>query len=398
MRFKSSMIFIFITVTLDMIGIGLIIPSLPDVIRRLVTDTSLTSSYYGYFISVYAVMQFIASPLLGVLSDKFGRKPVLLVSLFVAAIDYLIMGFAPTLAILFVGRVIAGLTGANITVAMAYIADISNDENRAKNFGMVGAAFGLGFIIGPAIGGLLGAQGPQLPFIAAAAMNGLNFIFGMFVLPESLPPEKRREFSWGRTNPLQSFLNVFSNKALIVFMIMHFCFQLAGQTHPSIWTLYTQTRFGWTTAEVGFSLAAVGLLSAISQAGLTGTVVKWLGEWRTVVLGSLGTVLAFAAFAFATQGWMMYAVLIFSSVFWCYQPALQSLLSRNTPSSEQGELQGSLVSLTSLASILNPLIVTQLFAMFSEDFPGAPYLFAAGVSAVALIVALLKKPAKPASV
>jgi len=392
MRFKSSIVFIFITLTLDMIGIGLIIPSLPDVIRRLVSDPAQISQYFGYFISVYAIMQFIASPLLGVLSDKWGRKPILLVSIFVAAIDYLIMGFAPSLPILFIGRVIAGLTGANMTVAMAYIADISTDENRAKNFGMMGAAFGLGFIIGPALGGILGAHGPAFPFVVAAVMNALNFVFGMFVLPESLPPEKRRVFSWKRTNPLHSFLNVFTRKDILVLLAVNFLFQLAGQTHPSIWTLYTETRFHWSTKEVGLSLAAVGILSAISQAGFTGIVVAWLGEWKTVVLGAVGATLTYLAFGLATQGWMIYVILTISAIFWCGQPALQALLTKNTPSNEQGELQGSLVSLSSLASILNPLIVTQLFAEFQSTVPGAPYFFAAGASALALAIALLKRP------
>jgi DHA1 family tetracycline resistance protein-like MFS transporter len=391
MRFKSSMMFIFVTITLDMIGVGLIIPSLPDVIRRLTTDANQVSQYYGYFISVYAVMQFIASPLLGVLSDRWGRKPILLVSLCVAAIDYMIMGFAPSLAILFFGRVIAGLTGANITVAMAYTADVSTDENRAGNFGMMGAAFGLGFIIGPAIGGLLGANGPQLPFVIAAVMNLLNFIFGMFILPESLPADKRRHFSWRRTNPLESFLKVFARQDILVLMFVYFCFAMAGQTHPSIWTLYTEHRFDWTTAQVGLSLAMVGVLSVISQAGLTQPVVKWLGEWKTVVIGCAGYIFTFAAFGSATQGWMIYPILIFSALFWCSQPALQAMLTKNTPSNEQGELQGSLVSLTSLASILNPLIVTQLFAAYQDTVPGMPYYFAAGVSALAFAVALLKK-------
>jgi DHA1 family tetracycline resistance protein-like MFS transporter len=388
---QASLLFIFVTVTLEMIGIGLIIPSLPGIMRRFVSDPSQVSAYYGYFVSLYALMQFIASPFLGALSDRFGRRPVLLVSLFCAGLDYLLMAFAPNLGILFVGRIISGLTGACITVAMAYIADISTDENRSKNYGMVGAAFGLGFIIGPAIGGLLGQYGPQYPFVAAAILNLVNFCFGIFVLPESFLPDKRRSFSWKKANPFISLTKLFNMPAILLLAAVHFLFMLSGNTHPSVWVLYTEFRYGWTTGQVGASLALVGILSAIAQGWLTGIMVKKFGEYRVVLWGSLGFAAEFVALGLSNQGWMIYPILIMFSVFWTAQPALQGLISKEIPANEQGEMQGSLVSLTSLTAIINPLITTQLFAIFSSPSapifaPGAPYFFAALVALISWIL------------
>jgi DHA1 family tetracycline resistance protein-like MFS transporter len=393
---KAGMIFIFITVVLDMIGVGLVIPSLPDIMRRFVTSEVSVSEYFGYFISLYAFMQFVASPLLGALSDRFGRRSILLVSLFIAGCDYILMAYAPTLEILFLGRILSGLTGANITVAMAYIADVSTDKDRSANFGMIGAAFGLGFIIGPAIGGLLGHMGPEYPFLAAAGLNLLNFFWGLFVLPESLPQEQRRHFDIKKTNPLKSLLKVFKSKELLALLFVYFLFQLAGQTHPSIWTLYTEKRYGWTTAQVGISLAVVGLMSAISQGWLTRVFIPKLGERKAVVIGTIGFAVTFMMYGMATEGWMMYAILVISSLFWVSMPAIQSLVSHNTPASEQGELQGSLVSLTSLAAIITPLVTTKLFAYFTASttehyVPGAPYYFAALVSVLAWVVLAMDK-------
>lgn len=394
---QASIMFIFVTVMLDMIGVGLIIPSLPDVMRRFVSGSDV-SSYYGYFISVYAVMQFLAAPLLGAVSDLYGRRPVLLLSLLVAGLDYILMAFAPTLLILFAGRVIAGLTGANFTVAMAYIADVSKEEDRSANFGLVGAAFGLGFIIGPALGGILGEWGPQYPFLAAAVMNLLNFFFGLLILPESLTVDKRQAFSWGKINPLVSLTKIFKASHILAFVFVHFLFQLAGQTHPSIWTLYTQTRFSWSASQVGWSLAVVGILSAIAQGGLTRVLIPRLGERRSVLLCAFGGAIAFLLFGLATEGWMMYAILVLSAAAWIGGPALQSMITGQVSAQDQGELQGSLVSLTSLAAIMNPLIVTQLFAAFTEGdhgvfLPGAPYFFAAAVSLLAGFVVLMKRNA-----
>jgi DHA1 family tetracycline resistance protein-like MFS transporter len=391
---KGKMAFIFITIMLDMIGIGLVIPTLPDIMRRFTQDPALVSTYFGYFISLYAAMQFIASPLLGALSDRYGRRPILLVSLVTAAADYVLMAFAPTLPVLFVGRVISGITGANITVAMAYIADISDDSNRSANFGLMGAAFGLGFIIGPAFGGLLGSYGPEVPFLAAAGINFLNFLFGLFVLPESLAQSRR--IDWKRTNPFLSLAAAFKAKHILVLVAVHFLFQLAGQTHPAIWTLYTEHRYGWSSKDVGLSLAYVGLLSALSQALLTRWIMPKVGEYRAVVWSCLGFTAEFILLALATEGWMLYAIFGLFSIFWIAGPALQSLITKEIPPEMQGELQGSLVSLTSLASMITPLIMTQTFAHFSKAgadpyLPGAPYFLGALVCLFAWVM-LLARP------
>lgn len=384
---KAGLVFIFVTLVLDMVGLGIVIPIMPDVIRRFISDPVQSSQTFGYFISLYAIMQFMASPFLGMLSDVKGRRPVLLVSLLVASMDYLVMGFAPTLSILFVGRMIAGLTGANATVAMSYVADISTDKTRAQNFGTIGAAFGLGFIIGPAIGGLLGHWGPQYPFIAAAVLNFLNFLFGIFVLPESLKPENRTHFEWKKINPFRSLLGIKKAEGFLVLVSVSFLFQLAGQTHPSIWALYTGHRFGWGPKEVGLSLAVVGITAAIVQGGLTRILIPKIGEAMAVLGGGLGYAIAYFLYGFANQGWMMIVIVIFGSVFYIAHPAMQSIITRKAGSRGQGELQGVLVSLTSLTAVLNPLIVTQLFSHFTDSsqavtLPGAPYFFASVISLI----------------
>lgn len=393
MKRQASLLFIFATIAIDSIGLGIIIPVLPDVIRRFVSDATQVSRMYGYFVAVYAILQFLSSPLLGSLSDRFGRRPVLLVSLFGAAIDYFFMAFAPTLPLLFLGRVVSGVSGASYTVASAYIADISNDENRSKNFGVIGAGFGLGFILGPAIGGPLATLGHQYPFLAAGGINFLNLLFGALVLPESLPASRRRKVELASLNPLRSFRNTFAIRGIFGLLLVHILLQLAGQTHPSIWTLYTQHRYGWSSAEVGLSLAAVGVMSAISQGALTGLIVKRIGEAKTLVLGRLGEALGFLCFGLATQGWMIYVILVVSSVFWAVQPALQSLISREAPPETQGELQGTLMSLGSLCGIVNPLVMTQLFSLTSNPertpyIPGSPYLLGSLMLGFAFLIAL----------
>ena len=392
MQRSASLLFIFATIAIDSIGVGIIIPVLPDVIRRFVSEPGDVSRTYGYFVAIYAVLQFLSSPLLGSLSDRFGRRPVLLVSLLGAAIDYVFMAFAPTLPLLFLGRIISGVSGASYTVASAYIADISNDENRSKNFGVMGAGFGLGFILGPAIGGPLATLRPEYPFLAAGAFNFLNLLYGALVLPESLPAASRRKIELSSLNPVRSFRNTFAIPGILGLLCVHTLFQLAGQTHPSIWTLYTQHRYHWTSAEVGLSLAAVGVMSAVSQGALTGVIVRWLGEPRTLLFGSLGETLGFLCFGLATSGWMIYATLIVSSAFWAVQPALQSLISREAPPETQGELQGTLMSIGSLCGVVNPLVMTQLFSLTSDPehppyLPGSPYFLGSALLAVAFVIA-----------
>ncbi|MBX2987203.1 MAG: TCR/Tet family MFS transporter [Bdellovibrionaceae bacterium] len=391
----ASVRFIFITIFLDALGIGLLIPILPDLIRRFSADPAAVAKYFGYFISSYALMQFLASPVLGSLSDKFGRRPVLLISLLGAGLDYLVMAFSPTLLVLFIGRIISGLTGASFTVASAYMADISNDENRSVNFGMIGAAFGLGFIVGPALGGLLGASHHTLPFLAAALLNLLNFAFGWLILPESLPESSRREIVWRRLNPFSSLGRILKPSNILLLIWIYIFLGLAGHVHPSNWTLYTELKFRWTPFEVGLSLSFVGLLMAAAQGGLTRVVIPKLGEYRSLFWGLVLYILTFFAFAFAPAGWMMYVIMVLSSVAGVAPPALQSLITKHTPSNEQGELQGTLVSLMSLSAIISPVIYAELFAHFTRAdadpyFPGAAYVCAGLFSVIAGILLLAR--------
>jgi MFS transporter, DHA1 family, tetracycline resistance protein len=390
---QASLFFIFATVAIDSIGLGIVLPVLPDVIRRFIQDEATVSVTYGYFVALYALMQFLSSPLLGKLSDKWGRRPILLCSLFGAAVDYLFMAFAPTLPLLFLGRMISGVSGASFTVAGAYIADISNDENRSKNFGMIGAGFGLGFIVGPAIGGFLASYGAHYAFIVAAIFNFLNFLFGLFILPESLAPENRREFGMKDLNPFLALKSVFAIPSIFLLVWIHILLQLAGQTHPSIWTLYTEHRFQWTPAQVGMSFAAVGVLSAFSQGYLTGAVVKKFGERKVLWFGVLGEAICFTLFGLATNGAHLYIILFISSFFWVSAPALQSLTSREVAPSAQGELQGSLMGLTSLTAIINPILMTWLFAATSKRdqgfyLPGSPYFLSGACIFLAFLLVI----------
>lgn len=393
---QAKMTFIFITILLDAIGIGIVIPILPEVIRRFGNNEIFVNTYYGYFISIYAFMLFIASPFLGYLSDRFGRRPVLLVALCGAGLDYLLMAFAPNLTILFIGRIISGLAGASMTVAASYIADVSNDTNRTSNFGMIGAAFGIGFIIGPALGGLVGSFGHNWPFILAAGLSLTNFIFGYFVLPESLPPEKRKTIiNYSKLNPIKSVIRVLFYSPIAVLAWAFFLVSLAGQSHPSIWALYTHYKFGWSTLEIGISLTVVGLAFGIGQGVTTRIIVPRIGELNAVIFGSVALIINFLLYALVTKSWMIYAatsLLLFTNIV---MPSLQSIIAKRTPSNEQGELQGTLVSITSLTSIIGPLLYTGLFSFFTQSgnfaLPGAPYVAAAMISALCLFLVLIKK-------
>lgn len=388
---KASIHFIFATIFLDALGIGILIPIMPDLIRRFSSDPTFVSQYFGYFISVYALMQFMASPILGALSDRFGRRPVLLVSLLGACLDYILMAFAPNLWILFLGRIIAGLTGASMTVATAYIADVSDDSNRSANFGMIGAAFGLGFIIGPVIGGGAGHFGHEYPFLAAAALNLLNFIFGIFVLPESLPANLRRKINFKKLNPLKAIEKILKPSPTLAMLWVYMLFVLAGQVHMSIWALYTQYKFNWSTVDIGISMSIVGITAAVVQGGLTRILVPKMGEWKAVSFSLLVCVVGFIGYAFVSASWMIYAILIPSSIAGIGGPALQSLISRETPSQEQGELQGTLVSLASLTAIVGPLFYTEVFAMATKPgadfhFPGISYFSAALICVICAVI------------
>ena len=375
--------FIFITLLIDVIGFGVIIPVMPTLISELKqVDVSGASKYGSWLMFAYAFVQFLFAPLMGSLSDKYGRRPVLLASLFGFGIDYLFLAFAPTYAWLFIGRVIAGITGASITTGFAYIADISTVENRAKNFGMVGAAFGLGFIIGPVIGGLLGQYGPRVPFYAAAALALLNWLYGYFILPESLAKENRREFKWKRANPLGSLLSLRKYPALSGLVISIVLVYLASHAVQSNWSYFTMYRFKWDEKMVGISLGVVGLLVAIVQGGLIRFINPKLGNEKSIYTGLLLYTIGMFLFGIATQGWMMFVFLIPYCSGGIAQPALQAVMAGQVPPNAQGELQGALASLQSASAIVGPLVMNNLFFYFSHDqapvyLPGAPFLLGA---------------------
>lgn len=374
--------FIFITLLIDVTGLGIIIPVLPKLISELIKgDLSAASEYGGWLTFAYAVMQFLFAPVLGNLSDRYGRRPVLLFSLLGFAIDYVFLAFAPTIFWLFVGRVIAGITGASFTTASAYIADISPPEKRAQNFGLIGAAFGIGFIIGPVAGGILGQFGSRVPFLAAAGLSLLNTLYGFFILPESLSKEHRRKFEWKRANPMGSLLQLKKYPSVIGLVGCLILLYIAGQSVQSTWTFYTMEKFSWNEAWVGYSLGFVGLTVGIVQGGLIRVIIPKLGNIKSVYVGLLLNCLGLLLFAFASKGWMMFAFIVPYSLGGIAGPALQSIISGNVPPNEQGELQGALTSLMSLTSIVGPPLMTTLFARFTGAsapivFPGAPFLLA----------------------
>lgn len=377
---KAAMGFIFVTLLIDVIGWGIIIPVIPNLIKELThSDTSSAAEYGGWLTGAFAGMQLLCAPLIGNLSDRYGRRPILLISLFGFGIDYLFLSFAPTIGWLFVGRIVAGITGASFTTAAAYIADISTNENRAQNFGMIGAAFGLGFIIGPGIGGLLGQFGPRVPFIAAAILCLLNWLWGYFVLPESLAPENRRKFEWKRANPLGAFNLLLRYKGIGELVISLILVYIASHAVQSNWSFFTIERFKWSPGLIGASLAVVGLLVAAVQGGLIRYTNPRLGNEKSVYVGLGLYAIGMFLFAIATQGWMMFAFLIPYCAGGIAGPALQAIISSHVPANEQGELQGALTSLMSATSIVGPPLMTGLFAYFTHSnapayFPGVSFL------------------------
>ncbi|NCT93843.1 MAG: TCR/Tet family MFS transporter [Chitinophagaceae bacterium] len=381
---KAAIGFIFITLLIDITGLGLIIPVVPKLIEDLLgtTDVSKASQYGGWLTFAYAFTQFLFAPVLGNLSDKYGRRPVLLFSLLGFGIDYLFVSFAPSIGWLFVGRVIAGITGASFTTASAYIADISTAENRAQNFGMIGAAFGLGFIIGPTLGGLLGELGARVPFFVAAGLALLNAAYGYFVLPESLAQEHRRPFEWRRANPLGSLLQLKKYPTVSGLIISLILVYIAGHAVQSNWSFFNIERFQWSPKMIGISLGIVGLLVGLVQGGLIRIVNPRLGNERSVYIGLGLYALGLLLFAFATASWMMFVFLIPYCLGGIAGPALQSIISGHVPPNEQGELQGALTSLMSATSIIGPPVMTNLFAWFTKKeapvyFPGAAFFLGA---------------------
>ena len=392
-RRKPALVFIFITLTLDILGIGLIIPILPRLVEEFEGgDIAQASTTVGLLASLYALMQFVFAPVLGSLSDRVGRRPVILISLLGSGLDYILLAWAPNLAWLFVGRVVAGITGANFAAATAYIADISPPEKRAANFGLIGAAFGLGFILGPALGGLLGDVGLRVPFLVAGGLTVLNFLYGLVVLPESLASKNRRPFSWVRANPLGSLLALRRYPMVMGLVGTYFVFYLAHQVLPSIWVLYTSYRYHWSVGATGASLAVVGLTAAVVQGGLTRIAVARLGEEKAALAGLFIGTLSYAGYGLATEGWMIYAILAVGSLAGITTPSLQGLISRNVGADEQGSVQGALVSLASVAGIVGPPIATGLFSHFISarapiHMPGAAFFFSSALMFTAMLLA-----------
>jgi DHA1 family tetracycline resistance protein-like MFS transporter len=397
---SAALGFIFITILIDVIGIGIIIPVIPDLIRDLTGEgISEAAKYSGWLTFAYAIMQFCFSPILGGLSDKYGRRPVLLFSLLGLGFDYIFSAFAPTIAWLFIGRLLAGISGASFTTATAYIADISTPEKRAQNFGLVGVAFGVGFIIGPVIGGLTGNWwGARAPFMVAACFTLLNVLYGYFFVPESLPKENRRAFNWKRANPVGSLMHLKKYPVVSGLVLSMFLYSIASHAVQSNWTFFTEYQFGWDSAMVGYSLGFVGLLVATVQGGLIRLVIPKIGQKWSLYIGLSLNAFGLLLFGFASQGWMMYAILIPYALGGIAGPSIQGITSSQVPATEQGELQGALTSLMSVASIIGPLLMNNLFSYFTGvnapiELPGAPFFagFILVVVAVYLSVRTLRK-------
>lgn len=376
------------------LGFGVLIPVLPGLVTQFRGgDIAAGSHSYGVLIGVFALMQFVGSPILGSLSDRFGRRKVILIALAGSSIDYVVMALAPTLTWLFVARMISGLTGGVLATANAYVADVTAPEKRAQAYGMIGAAFGLGFVVGPALGGWLGHYGLRWPFWASAGCAALNWLYGFFVLPESLAPENRRAFSWKRANPVGAVLALKRFPAVLGLAEAYFMLGLAQQMLFSVWVLYTAHRYQWGPREVGYSLTAVGVLSALVQAGLAKRIIGRIGDVRGVVLGLLLSVLAQTLYGLATQGWMIYAILFIGALAGIAGPAIQTYITKHVPPNEQGAVQGVFSGLMSLAGIPAPLIATWSFgwAVAHTDVinvPGIAFFEAAAVVLLALVLAV----------
>ncbi|WP_420962654.1 TCR/Tet family MFS transporter [Brucella sp. IR073] len=380
---RRGLSLVFVILFLDIIGIAIIMPVLPAYLEELTgADISRAAIDGGWLLLVYAAMQFLFAPVIGNLSDRFGRRPVLLASVLTFAIDNLICALATSYWMLFVGRVFAGISGASFATASAYIADVSNDENRARNFGLIGIAFGVGFVIGPVLGGVLGEFGPRVPFYGAAALSFANFVVAYFFLPETLGREHRRRFEWMRANPLGALKQMRNYPGIGWIGLVFFLYWLAHAVYPSVWSFVGSYRYGWSEGQIGLSLGLFGIGSAIVMGLVLPRVVPRFGEWKTAAIGLVFCVLGLSGYAAAWQGWMVYAVILLTAMEGLADPPLRSLAAAKVPPSAQGELQGALTSLSSITTIIGPLIFTQLFGIFTGprapvDFAGAPFAAAA---------------------
>ncbi len=389
---RRALAVILLSVLLDMMGIGIVVPVLPQMIRAIAqTDLSEASIIGGWLFVAYSAMQFLFGPLVGNLSDAFGRRPVLLVSILGLGLDYLVTAYAPTIGWLFVGRIVAGLCGASYTTANAYVTDITPPEHRARAFGYIGAAFGVGFVLGPAVGGLLGAYGPRVPFYAAAALSLANFAFGLVALPESLHPDNRRRLRWRRANPFGALVSLRRHPMLLRWAVSLVLFFLAQSVYVSVWAFAAIARYGWTEKQIGLSLALVGVTSAVVQGALVSPIIRRVGEWRAAVASLTVACLSAIGFAAATEGWMVYVLIVVGSLQGIAMPAVNAMMSHEVAPEQQGELQGAVASLQGIASIVGPFVMTQTFAAFTSPmapfvFPGAPYAVSALLFALATVL------------
>lgn len=398
MNSRRALAFIFCTVTLDVLALGLMIPVLPSLVLSFEGgDTARAAEIFGLFATVWGAMQFLCSPLLGALSDRFGRRPIILFSCLGLGLDYIFMALAPSLTLLFVGRVISGIAAATITTSYAYIADITAEENRAKAFGLIGVAFGVGFVMGPAIGGVLGSFDTRLPFWLSAAACLINAAFGWFVLPESLPLERRMAFAWRRANPLGSLRLLSRHVELWGLAAANFFGQVAHQVLPAVFVLYGAHRYGWGETMVGITLAFVGVCSVIVQGVLIGPAMKFLGERQATVLGLLAGAIGMAIYGLAPDGWLFWVGAPVMALWGLSGPAALQIMSRQVSSSEQGQLAGANTSLASIAGLVAPGLFTLVFAYFLKGLPGAPFLLAGLFLLVAYAIAwwVTKPPIAP---
>jgi MFS transporter, DHA1 family, tetracycline resistance protein len=394
MQKKNAIVFILITVLIDVIGIGIIIPIIPSLIQELTGgDVSQASSYALILVFIYSFMQFIFSPIIGGLSDQYGRRPVLLFSLFGFGIDYILLALAPTVGWLFAGRLISGITGASFSTASAYIADVTEPEKRAQSFGMIGAAFGLGFIIGPSLGGILGEFGSRVPFWVSAGLSLINWLYGYFILPESLKPENRRKFDFKRANPIGSLMNLKKYPFILTLVASLFLVYVSGYATQGTWSFYTIEKFGWSEMEIGLSLGFVGLMVAIVQGGLIRVIIPKFGKEKALFFGLAINSIGLLAFAFASSSWMMYAIMVPFALGGIANPAFQGIISSQVNSNEQGELQGALTSLMSVAAIIGQPLMLGLFRVFTKEnavlyFPGAPFFVGSILSVISLFLTI----------
>ncbi|HEY3699827.1 MAG TPA: TCR/Tet family MFS transporter [Spongiibacteraceae bacterium] len=386
---RPAFIFVFVTVALDMLALGMIIPVLPKLVVSFSGgDTAHGAEIFGLFGTVWALMQFFSSPLLGALSDRFGRRPVILISNFGLGFDYILMALAPNLILLFIGRVISGICAASISTSYAYIADVVSAEKRAGAFGLIGAAFGLGFILGPGLGGILGSIDPRLPFWVAAALSLLNGLYGLFVLPESLQRENRAAFRWSRANPVAALRLLRSHHNLFGLATIAFLSNLAHVVLQSTFVLYAGYRYRWNERDVGFALALVGVCSMIVQAGLIRAFVRRFGERTALLCGLVCGSIGFTIFGLAPTGNIFLIGILFTALWGLAGPAAMGLMSRCVDATEQGRLQGANSSLNGIAALIGPLVFTHIFALFigpsrPMHLPGAPFLLSALLLAVA---------------